>query len=202
MTMTRTVTITVGTALAVFAFAGCASGKHLSNAPPAKAASSSDTTAFNIPTDIPPAPVTYPPDTPTPTQTHNYAAKFGVPYDVTGTAQDGVTPISAEYTISAPVLDASFFDGYSLPKSGQFVSFSVRVKAATNGFDYNEWDFYVRGANGAHYDPTSGKDPTFSAGTAHKGELVTGYITFDAPRHGTLVYAPNFSGEAIGEWVF
>jgi hypothetical protein len=202
-TAARLILVTLCAVAAAFGVAGCVSGKHLSAAPQQKATSSaSSSIAFNIPTDIPPAPVSYPPDTPTPSQTRNYAAKFGVPYDVSGTGPDGVTPISAEFTVSAPVLDASFYDGYSKPKLGQFVSFSLRLKSATNGFDYNEWDWYVRGANGAHYDPAAGKDPALTAGTAHKGELVTGYVSFDAPRHGTLVYSPNFSGESIGEWVF
>ena len=196
MTTSRTVGIVLAAA-ALTGLAACGSGtaKHMTTANPAKAATTQTT-------EQPPAPVTYPTPTPSPTQSRDYAAKFGVPYEVTGTAADGVTPISATYTISTPVLDASFYDGTTLPKQGQFVSFNVHIKSTTNGFDYNEWDFYVRGANGAHYDPTSGKDPSFSAGTAHAGELVTGYVTFDAPRHGTLVYAPNFSGEAIGEWVF
>jgi hypothetical protein len=58
----------------------------------------------------------------------------------------------------------------------------------------------VRTANGSHVDPASWKDPSLSSGTAHAWEKVTGYVTFDAPVHGTLVYAP--SGEAIGEWPY
>ena len=44
--------------------------------------------------------------------------------------------------------------------------------------DYNEWQWYVRGADGTHYDPSSYKDPSFDSGTARAGEKVTGYITF------------------------
>lgn len=138
-----------------------------------------------------------PPPTEQPKQDYN--ATFGVPYQVTGTNYDD-TPYGATFTVGAPTLDYSFFDGMEKPKAGQYVSFSVHLKAATDGFDYNQFDWYVRGANGEHYDPASMKEPQLHSGTAHIGEQVTGYITFDAPRHGTLVYAPG--SESVREWPF
>ncbi len=153
--------------------------------------------AYNIPYDVP---TPDPTPTPTPEPKREYAAKFGVPYEVSGTDSTTDAPISATYTIASPVHDASFFDGMEQPKAGQFVSFSVALVAATDGVDYNEWNWYVRTGNGSHVDPASWKDPSLGSGTAHAGEKVTGYVTFDAPVHGTLVYAP--SGEAIGEWPY
>jgi Domain of unknown function (DUF4352) len=96
-------------------------------------------------------------------------------------------------------------DEYEKPGHGQFVSFSVSPTANTPGVDYNEWDWYLRDAKGVHYEISfSGtKEPTFSAGTAHMGEKATGYITFEAPVHATLEFAPSLNLEgSVAEWAF
>jgi hypothetical protein len=100
-------------------------------------------------------------------------------------------------------LDATLNEGFSKPTKGQFVSFSVTEKAITNGVDYNLFEYYVRGPDGAHYNPgTIGtKDPAFNSGTLHAGEPVKGYVSFDAPAHGTLVYSQPFSASVV-EWKF
>jgi hypothetical protein len=152
-----------------------------------------------FPSDEPTYQATYPADTPTPK--HDSNAKFGVPYTITGQDALGST-VSATLTIKAPVKDASFGEGYPVPGHGQMVSFYVSIKSDNDGLDYNEWDFYVREVNGAHDDPGYGKTPSFNSGTLRAGEPVSGYITFDASVHGTLVYAPAFSGISAGEWPY
>ena len=195
--------ITIGAAIAATALlAGCASGPTLHRTPTKATTPQSATSVSQFPSDEPTYQATYPVDTPSTTPEHESNAKFGVPYTITGTDALGST-VSATLTIKAPVKDASFGEGYPVPKHGQMVSFYVSITSDNDGLDYNEWDFYVREASGAHDEPEIfGKDPSFNSGTLRTGEKVSGYITFDASVHGALVYAPAFSGASAGEWPY
>lgn len=101
----------------------------------------------------------------------------------------------------------------SKPTNGYFVIIDVRadnLTSATGSFDFNPLDFYVR-VNGAHYDEANGNSfdalssssEELSATTLNPGEHTTGKIVFDVPSpNGTLVYAPNISGESLIEWKY
>jgi hypothetical protein len=123
-------------------------------------------------------------------------ATFGSPYNVT--ARDG----TAGLTVTRPVTDASLDQGFMKPENGQFVSFTVSFTGKSGGFDYNPFDFYVRTSTGAHIEHTFGKEPGLHSGTLHPGEPVSGYITFDEPAHGTLVYQPSAFESSLAEWQY
>lgn len=96
------------------------------------------------------------------------------------------------------------------PANGTYLVFTVTIKGDEGKFDFNPTDFYVRGADGAHYDMGNGN--AFEAvpdgnvleyTTVGAGEHTSGPIPFDAKSgHGTLVYDPNMSGEPLAEWKF
>jgi hypothetical protein len=157
-------------------------------------------TLNDLPSDeIPATEPGFPSDEP-PGSTPNlapFASSFGQPVELSQNGDD-----AGSVTVDAPSLAASFLDGFETPKSGQFVYFDVHFHSQINGFDTNEWDFYVRDTAGNHYDPSSWKDPSFSATTLNTDEKVSGYITFDAPAHGTLVYAPNYGQGSVAEWSY
>jgi hypothetical protein len=124
------------------------------------------------------------------------AGTFGRQFNVEVDGEPG-----AGMTVGTPVFDRSFNSGFSTPKHGQFVSFRVTFVAQPGvSFDYNTFEFYVRDAAGAHYDATFDKEPNLASGTLNQRERVTGWVTFDAPRHAALVYAPNLGGTSVAEW--
>lgn len=87
------------------------------------------------------------------------------------------------------------------PRYGFYEVITVSFVGVTGKFDENEFSFYVRGADGVHYDGTlvMGFDPQLSATTLTPGEPVKGNIVFDVPsKTGTLVYESG--GEALREW--
>lgn len=124
------------------------------------------------------------------------AGTFGRQFNVKVDGEPG-----AGMTVGAPVFDRSFDNGFSSPRHGQFASFRVTFVAEPGAsFDYNTFEFYVRDATGAHYDATFDKEPNLASGTLNPRERVTGWVTFDAPRHAVLVYAPNMGGTSVAEW--
>ncbi len=145
-------------------------------------------------------------ETPTPADTAPPAdagptiGKFGVTESFT--SDDGS---AWNIVVTRPRSDKSFDDGYTTPSPGNvFVSLKIKVTATAGNVDYNEFDWYVRNPDGGHLDGTMGLEPWFSSGTLHTGETVTGYLTYDSPGHGALVYDPNtFGGTgSLAEWKF
>jgi hypothetical protein len=108
-------------------------------------------------------------------------------------------------TAGAPVLDATLGGGIAHPDEGQFVSVRVTLVAGRSGpVPYSLSDFYVRDAGGAHYVAAifGQRDPALDRGTLRPGERVSGWLAFDAPRHGVLVFAPGDAGLSVAEWRF
>ena len=126
------------------------------------------------------------------------AGSFGQSYAVSQDGQPG-----ADLVVGPPSTEATEFGGFSTPDNGQFVSFQVTFTGTgRQTFDDNPFDFYVRDAQGQHYLPGAGHDPQLDAGTLNPSEKASGYITFDAPAHGTLVYAPNAFDTSLAEWAY
>jgi len=122
-------------------------------------------------------------------------ARFGAVLTLT----QGVSG-SATLRVERPVITTSADDGFDRAEHGVLVSFRVTY-ATTTRFDYNALDLYVRGADGSRYEATFDREPALDAGTLSRGERATGWVTFDAPPHGTLVYAPD-EGPSVAEWTY
>jgi len=74
---------------------------------------------------------------------------------------------------------------------------------AKASFDYDVVSLYVRGGDGTHYDVTVGmREPGLDSGTLNPGQRAVGWVSFDAPRHGTLVYENYSAGSILAEWRF
>jgi hypothetical protein len=207
-----------GTSLLVPALAVCAvtatgctsntTGKSKPVAPSMSASSSAvppvQTPQASEPTDIPYPTTT---DTPLPDEvSQSLAAKFGVPFTV-GASEFGQ---AAVYTVTRlpnqhGITDGDGFELRPAPKhAAAYLAFHVSLTALDpSGVDYNPLYFYVRDADGAHYDYDifTPEDTLLDSGTAHEGEKVSGDISFDAPMHGTLVLTDVMSS-AIAEWDF
>jgi len=87
------------------------------------------------------------------------------------------------------------------PHYGLYEVVTVSFVGVTGKFDENEFSFYVRGADGVHYDGAFvvGFDPQLFATTLVPGEPVKGNLVFDVPdKTGILVYESG--GEASKEW--
>lgn len=94
------------------------------------------------------------------------------------------------------------------PENGYFVIFTVKV-TAKQLYPINRLDFYVRGADGSHFEIGDGNGyeavdtGELNSATLQADESTVGKIGFDVSSpHGTLEYAPN-SGEApLSGWTF
>jgi Domain of unknown function (DUF4352) len=101
------------------------------------------------------------------------------------------------------------FGDRSYPDHEWFVKVKIAVEAFDNGFEVNPYDFYIRGPDGARYEPNDGNamwvesEPEFHSATLAGGEKYTGFIVLDVPsKHGEIVYSPGWSGSATAEWTF
>lgn len=142
-------------------------------------------------------------DTPTPTPSSisgKVGETFTIDQDDTPAAKITVVKVA-----SARVEPGEF--GQS-PERGLYLVITLKAVGTGASFDVNPFDFYVRGADGGHYEDTTYSDawgPTFESGTLHNGEHISGTMVYDVSphaTHGSLVYAPNFDGEAIASWSY
>lgn len=88
-------------------------------------------------------------------------------------------------------------------KRGRFLIVTVSVKATGDGFDVNPFDFYARERGGRHVEEQCCADfgEELESLTLNEGERTDGVLVFDIrPGKASLVYAPNFDEEPIGEW--
>ena len=88
-------------------------------------------------------------------------------------------------------------------KRGRFLIVTVSVKATGDGFDINPFDFYARERGGRHVEEQCCADfgEELESLTLNEGEKTDGVMVFDIrPGTASLVYAPNFDEEPIGEW--
>lgn len=128
------------------------------------------------------------------------AVAFGAPATVT---KDG-EPLGT-LVVDTPETAPSAFGGGITPDNGPvFVNFRVTITSQAAGpLTFNMFSFYVRNAAGERFQPTISREPSLSSGTLNPGETVSGWVTFDAGEHGTLVYAPSaLIGASVAEWTF
>jgi hypothetical protein len=88
-------------------------------------------------------------------------------------------------------------------RRGRFLIVTVSVKATGDGFDINPFDFYAREPGGRHVEEQCCADfgEELESLTLNEGEKTDGVLVFDIrPGKASLVYAPNFDEEPIGEW--
>jgi hypothetical protein len=88
-------------------------------------------------------------------------------------------------------------------RRGRFLIVTVSVKATGDGFDINPFDFYARERGGRHVEEQCCADfgEELESLTLNEGEKTDGVLVFDIrPGKASLVYAPNFDEEPIGEW--
>jgi hypothetical protein len=199
---------TVAVVVAAGALAGLVVLVGSQDKPPAWGAAAAATEAADTP---PPSEVleTYPPPpteegTQPPTATAESTwppkprkARFGDVVEITQRDAD-----AAALRVERPVITASFDHGQLLPSHGAFVSFRVTF-AAKLIFDYDVAALYVQGPDGTGYDVTSGmREPEVDQGQLDPGQRITGWVTFDAPRHGTLVYYDDTAGIVQAKWSY
>lgn len=122
---------------------------------------------------------------------------------------NGNSADTATVTITSMANSTQSSDPYGeAPQNGYFVVAQVTAASQFDGFDINETDFYVL-VGGVHYDVNNGnsyfgdENATDITTTLNAGESASGQLLFDLPStHGTLVWAPNFSGAPVAEWSF
>jgi hypothetical protein len=155
----------------------------------------------------PAATYTYVSPTPTPTPTASRVQPFNVPVTVTFKYPPGVGNLSVgPPTFAARDQGYGFsrsYDSTQAAKNGTWAVFTVSAVGVTGAFSLNPYDFYVRGADGSHFDHAYANfQPVLTAVTLNPDEPVKGNISFDVPaKTGALVYAPGL-GTALGEWQF
>jgi hypothetical protein len=189
----KRIALAVGVVLVLTSCANTVAGTGTNTGLPAASTTSA---AQPTPTDTPAtdAPTTDTPATDTPAGPKKFS------FDETATVTEGGKD-AMSLKIDAPNRYTSPPDQYGVPpQNGLYVVFRVTAIAILKE-DVNPFDFYVREADGSHYDPTYGFEPALHDATLAPGERIRGKVTFDVPSgHGTLVYAP--ASEALGEWEF
>lgn len=64
-------------------------------------------------------------------------------------------------------------------------------------------EFYISDSAGARYNSTLPvKEPELTSGTARPGRPASGWVTFDAPRHGAIVFHNALDDTPIAEWKY
>lgn len=156
------------------------------------------------------APASHPASNPaSPPVPSSSTVAVGQPLTVTQDGTDAATITITNVRASQQPADPSYG---SAPQHGWFVTANVKVQALgsySGGFDYNPLDFYAK-SNGGHFEESNGNaydapgaDREMDSGTLSAGESATGTLVFDLPApHGTIKYAPNLDGTAIGGWHF
>ena len=168
---------------------------------PTDAGKSLSTAAGTVtPTNAPTPPVT----------THSpepdlFNVKFGAPYKLRyiDTYNSDMTPVFVEYTVTVAAPVAVY--GLLGTPHGQYISFTVTIKAASEGLTTNPMNFYVRDSTGVHHNGGSTGEETLPSSTLHTGETSTGTIIADVPApHGVLAYDPTRAGQggSLVEWPF
>jgi hypothetical protein len=107
-------------------------------------------------------------------------------------------------SVGRPEGVGSFYAGTYTPDHGAlFATFKITMRNTSDGpIEYNMFEFYVRSAASDRLDPTTGRDPAFETGSLDPGETTSGWLTFDAGDHGTLVYSPGALGKIVAEWSY
>ncbi len=124
-------------------------------------------------------------------------ARFGDVVELTQRDAD-----AAALRVERPVFAASFDHGQLLPSNGAFVSFRVTF-AAKLIFDYDVASLYVQLPDGNPSYGTSGtREPEVDQGQLDPGQRITGWVTFDAPRHGILAYYDDTTGFVQAKWSY
>jgi hypothetical protein len=152
------------------------------------------------PTNAPTPPVTT--HSPEPDPLH---ARFGQPYKLhyIDTYNPDMTPVFAGYTVA--VTPPVVITGLLGTPHGQYISFTVTIKATSEGISTNPMYFYVRDSAGVHHNGGSTGEETLQSTTMHAGETLSGTIIADVPAlRGTLALDPPRagSGGSLVEWPF
>jgi hypothetical protein len=173
--------------------------------PPKEATNLTAAYSQGVPVPASPAPATQPAQSHAPSA-NLQDAQFGSTYALVqmGTNGDG----AANLIVSAPVVNASLpiaGTGASMtPGNGEYISFKITLEATASGAAYNPIYWVASTTDGGHYTVLPGmKAPSLDVGELVKGQLVTGYVTFDFPAgsHGTLLYGA-LGQPTIGQWKF
>jgi hypothetical protein len=160
--------------------------------PPPPAEESTQPPAPTVESTQPPAPTVESTWPPKPRKAH-----FGDVVEITQRDAE-----AAALRVERPVFAASFDHGQLLPSHGAFVSFRVTF-AAKLIFDYDVAALYVQLPDGTPSYVTSGmREPEVDQGQLDPGQRITGWVTFDAPRHGTLAYYDDTAGFVQAKWSY
>jgi hypothetical protein len=90
------------------------------------------------------------------------------------------------------------------PDNGCFIAASVVIASGADGYYVNPDDFYILDKNNRRYNegdgdslvvPMNGSRLDFSE--LNKNEVSRGFVVFDAPAHGRLVYRPSFANAPL-----
>jgi hypothetical protein len=106
---------------------------------------------------------------------------WGTGYDMTSN-NGGAATMTVD---SAQVLGPGEYD---LTTNGHYVAFQIHYVGVTGSFEYNEFEFDMRGPDGTTYQSTIDTDsahPALNSGSVYVGSHANGWIFFDAP--GTAV---------------
>ena len=164
-------------------------------------------TPKSAPVYVPPAPVrvTAPTSAPAPVQTAAPAPVQSGPHRLSLGWSTVITQSDSTAKVGVGTPKFATTDKYAVaPDHGFYAVFPVQASGVTGSFDVNPLYFYVRGADGTHYDPTyaSGFDPILSSSLLAPGEPYRGNIIFDLPsKSGTLVYEAGLGTNGV-EWKF
>jgi hypothetical protein len=114
------------------------------------------------------------------------ATKFGQAVDVGQNGHPSGTMVVDRPSPAAQVTGVT-------PAGGKYLSFRVTVRAQRDGMVYNPLYFSVIGPDGTRYAPVvgGGREPRLDPGVLPARSQVSGFVTFEAPVRGTLVYAPG-----------
>ena len=135
------------------------------------------------------------------TATRPRKGSFGAKVPITNAGSTLATII-----VTGPRYAASTLNGTVTPSNGAFVSFSVTVTAAAtrNGstpFYANPFDFSIRTPDGKRLTNTVVTEHRWlPPGDLAPNQTATGWVDFDAPPHGTLVYNPTIGPGSGAEW--
>jgi hypothetical protein len=133
-------------------------------------------------------PPTLPPE-PSPTAAPDQPATMATLDAVLTLSEEGTEV--ATLRVGRPVLSAA------QPKHLGQVSFRVTYVAKAR-FNYNALYMFVVDGADRHYDVVLQREPALHSGMLYPGQRISGWVSFAAPEHAILVYAPEGGAGVVG----